>query len=98
MLTETATLAMPPTATWFRGRDTIAAFLRRTALDGTRSWRLEPTTASGQQAMVAYLRDASGFFLPYGVTVLTLSADGIAEINTFRDPSAPHRFGLPNRI
>jgi RNA polymerase sigma-70 factor (ECF subfamily) len=98
MLAETATLAMPPTATWFRGRDTIATFLRRTALDGTRSWRLEPTTANGQPATVAYLRDASGAFLAYGVTVLTLGADGIAEINTFRDPSAPERFGLPNQL
>ena len=98
MLTETATLAMPPTPTWFRGRDTIATFLRRTALDGTRSWRLEPTTANGQPAMLAYLRDASGAFLPYGVTVLTLDAGGIAEIHTFRDASAPERFGLPNRL
>jgi RNA polymerase sigma-70 factor, ECF subfamily len=98
MLTETATLAMPPTATWFRGRDTVATFLRHTALDGTRSWRLEPTTANGQPAMIAYLRDASGAYVPYGVTVLTLAADGIAEINTFRDPSAAERFGLPNRL
>jgi RNA polymerase sigma-70 factor (ECF subfamily) len=89
---------MPPTATWFRGRDTVAAFLRRTALDGTRSWRLEPTTANGQPAMVAYLRDTSGAFLPYGVTVLTLGAGGIAEINTFRDSSAAERFGLPNQL
>src|SRR5205085_4618509 len=40
MLTETAALAMPPTATWFRGRDTIGTFLRANPLDGTRSWRL----------------------------------------------------------
>jgi RNA polymerase sigma-70 factor (ECF subfamily) len=98
MLTETATLAMPPTTTWLRGRDTIATFLRRTALDGTRSWRLLPTTANAQPAMVAYLRDVSGRYLPYGVTVLTLSAAGIAEINSFRDPSAPGQFGLPNQL
>jgi RNA polymerase sigma-70 factor, ECF subfamily len=98
MLTETASLAMPPTATWLRGRDTIATFLGRTALDGTRSWRMLPTTANGQPAMAAYLRDASGHYVPYGVTVLTLAADGIAEVNTFRDPSAPERFGLPNRL
>jgi RNA polymerase sigma-70 factor (ECF subfamily) len=98
MLTETASLAMPPTATWLRGRDTIATFLRRTALDGTRSWRMLPTSANGQPAMVAYLRNASGQYLPYGVTVLTLSADGITEVNNFRDPSAPERFGMPLQI
>jgi RNA polymerase sigma-70 factor (ECF subfamily) len=98
MLTETATLAMPPTATWFRGRDTIAAFLRRTALDGTRSWRMLPTSANGQPAVAAYVRDAAGRYLAYGVTVLTLAAGGIAEINAFRDPSALARFGLPDRL
>jgi RNA polymerase sigma-70 factor, ECF subfamily len=98
LLTDTAILAMPPTATWLRGRESIATFLRRTALDGTRSWRLEPTTASGQLAMVAYLRDASGVYRPYGVTVLTLGGASIAEINTFRDPSAAARFGLPSQL
>jgi RNA polymerase sigma-70 factor, ECF subfamily len=98
LLTESAILAMPPTATWFRGRDTIITFLRRTALDGTRVWRLLPTTANGQTAMVAYLRDASGAYLPYGITVLTLGEHAVAEINTFRDPSVPERFGLPNQI
>jgi RNA polymerase sigma-70 factor (ECF subfamily) len=96
MLTETASLAMPPTPTWLRGRGAIATFLRRTALDGTRSWRLLPTSANGQPAMVAYLRDPAGRYRPYGLTVLTLGEDGIAEINTFRDPSAAERFGLPH--
>jgi RNA polymerase sigma-70 factor, ECF subfamily len=98
MLTETAILAMPPTATWFRGRETIITFLRRTALDGTRSWRLLPTTANGQIALLAYVRDPSGAYLPYGVTVLTLDESRIAEINAFRDPTAPGRFGLPHQL
>ena len=98
MLTETAALAMPPTATWFRGRDVIAAFLRATALDGTRSWRMRPTTANGQPAMGAYLRDTSGAYVPYGLTVLTLDEDRIAEIVNFRDQSAPERFGLSRQV
>ncbi len=98
MLTDAASLAMPPTATWLHGRDAIVTFLRRTALDGTRRWRMLPTGANGQPAVAAYIRDASGRYLPYGVTVLTLTAEGIAEINTFRDASAPERFGLPSRL
>ncbi|HEY2200545.1 MAG TPA: sigma-70 family RNA polymerase sigma factor [Solirubrobacteraceae bacterium] len=98
LLTETAALAMPPTATWFRGRDVIAAFLRATALSGERSWQMMPTTANGQPAMGAYLRDSSGAYMPYGLTVLTLRADSIAEIISFRDPSAPERFGLPRQV
>ena len=64
-------------------------------LDGRRSWRLLPSSANGQPAMGAYLLDSSGVYLPYGVTVLTLRGDRVDEINTFRDPSAPDRFGLP---
>jgi RNA polymerase sigma-70 factor, ECF subfamily len=98
MLTDTAALAMPPTATWFRGRDVIAAFLRGGALDGTRSWQMLPTTANGQPAVGAYLREPSGTYRPYGLTVLTLHEDQIAEMVTFRDPSAPERFGLPAQM
>jgi RNA polymerase sigma-70 factor (ECF subfamily) len=98
LLTDNAALAMPPTATWFRGRDVIATFLRATALDGGRTWRQVPTTANGQLAMGAYLLEPDGSYRPYGLTVLTLSTDGIAEIITFRDPSAPERFGLPQHL
>ena len=34
---------------------------------------------------------------PYGVAVLTLRGDRIEEIDTFRDPAAPDRFGLPRQ-
>jgi RNA polymerase sigma-70 factor, ECF subfamily len=97
MLTDTATLAMPPTAAWLRGRDAIAAFLRAAPLDGSRHWRLVPTSANGQPAMGVYLLDRSGAHLPYGVTLLSLRGASIAEVDIFRDPSAPERFGLPRR-
>jgi RNA polymerase sigma-70 factor (ECF subfamily) len=94
MLTEGATLAMPPTPSWFRGRDAIATGLLVGPLDGTRSWRLLPTSANGQLAMTVHQIDASGTSVPYGLTVLTLRGDGIDQIHTFRDLSAPARFGV----
>ncbi len=97
MLTEGATLAMPPTASWWRGRDAVIAGLAGGPLDGTRSWRLVPTSANGQLAMGAYRLDGAGVFVPYGVKVLTLRGERIDEITSFRDPSAPERFGLPAR-
>jgi RNA polymerase sigma-70 factor (ECF subfamily) len=96
MLTETATLAMPPTAGWLRGRDAIAVFLRAAAFHGTPGWRLLASSANGQPAMGIYLLDGSTY-RPYGVTVLTLQGDRIEEIDTFFDPSAPERFGLPRQ-
>lgn len=95
MLTEDATLAMPPTASWLRGRDAIGTGLLAGPLAGERRWRLLPTSANAQVAMGVYVLDPAGVFGPYGVTVLSLRDDLVAEITTFRDPSAPARFGLP---
>jgi RNA polymerase sigma-70 factor (ECF subfamily) len=89
MLTDGATIAMPPTATWYRGRDAVAAFLAERPLDGSLTWRLTPTRASGQLAFVASLRDrATGSFLPHHLAVLTLRGTRIDEITTFLDPVA----------
>ena len=95
MLTDGAALAMPPTPTWFRGRETVAAFLQAHPFDGPPKWRLLPTAANGQPAMGVYRRGSTGLFIPYGLTVLTLEHDRIDEITTFRNPSAPETFGLP---
>jgi RNA polymerase sigma-70 factor (ECF subfamily) len=97
MLTDTATLAMPPIPSWYRGRDAIEIVLRRFVFDGTRSWRMLATSANGQLAVGAYERDRSGVYAPHGVTVLTLSGDLIDGITHFRDPSMNRWFGLPAR-
>jgi RNA polymerase sigma-70 factor, ECF subfamily len=99
MLAETAILAMPPTASWYSGRDAVIALLRRGPLGGASSWQLVPTSANGQVAMGAYVRSGdSGAYMPYGVTVLRLAGELIEEIDTFRDPSALVRFGLPAHL
>jgi RNA polymerase sigma-70 factor (ECF subfamily) len=95
LLTESATVAMPPTASWFRGRDAAAAGLRAGPLDGRHRWRLLPTTANGQPATGAYLLDRAGIYQPHGVVVLTLRGERIQEINAFHVASAVERFGLP---
>jgi RNA polymerase sigma-70 factor (ECF subfamily) len=90
MLTEGATLAMPPTASWFSGRDAIATGLRAVPLSGGLQWRLKPTRASGQLAARAYLwDDAGGAFVPRHLAVLTLRGALIDEIDAFIDPSVP---------
>jgi RNA polymerase sigma-70 factor (ECF subfamily) len=95
MLTEGATLAMPPIGTWYRGRDTIETIFRRFVFDGARSWRVVPTIANGQLAVGTYERDAWGVYAGHGVTVLTLDGDLIDEITHFRDPSMLKPFDLP---
>jgi RNA polymerase sigma-70 factor (ECF subfamily) len=97
MLTESATATMPPTPSWFRGRDAFATSLRVGVLDGRKSWLMLPTSANGQLAMGAYLLDSSGVYLPNHLAVLTLSGDRIGQLDAFHDTTAPERFGLPAR-
>jgi RNA polymerase sigma-70 factor (ECF subfamily) len=90
MLTDSATLAMPPTATWFRGRDAVTAGLRAFPLHGALTWRLTPTRANGQLAALAHVRDAKADrFAAHHTAVLTLRGGLIAEINAFHHPPAP---------
>jgi RNA polymerase sigma-70 factor (ECF subfamily) len=95
MLTDTATLAMPPIPSWYRGREAIERVLRDVVFDGTRSWRMVPTAANAQIAVRAYELDGSGVYAPHGVTVLTFRNGLIDEISHFRTPSMVERFGLP---
>ena len=88
MLTDGATLAMPPTAAWFRGRDAVVAALGGVPLSGGLRWRLTPTRASGQLAARADLwDDVGGVFVPRHLAGLTLRGALIDEIDAFIDPS-----------
>jgi RNA polymerase sigma-70 factor (ECF subfamily) len=95
MLTDTATLAMPPIPSWYRGREAIGSIFRSAVFNDARSWRMVPTTANGQLAVGAYERDGSGVYAPHGVTVLRLRDALIDEISHFRTPAMIERFGLP---
>ncbi len=93
MLTESATLAMPPVASWFRGRDAVVALLRARPLHGGLQWRLTPAHANGQLAAMAYVWDGvGGSFVPHHIAVLTLRGALIDEINAFHDPAAAAPF------
>jgi RNA polymerase sigma-70 factor (ECF subfamily) len=96
MLTADATLSMPPTPSWYRGPDDIAACLRAGPLAGTMRWKLIPVRANAQLAMGSYrVNAATDALAPHGVTVLTLDGARIAAITAFHDAEAPGRFGLP---
>jgi RNA polymerase sigma-70 factor, ECF subfamily len=57
MLTDDATIVMPPTPTWYSGREAIAAFYAGKALSGVQGWRHMPTRANGQPAVGCYSWD-----------------------------------------
>jgi RNA polymerase sigma-70 factor, ECF subfamily len=99
MLTEDATMAMPPLPTWYLGREAVAAFLRGWPLAGELRSRLVPVRANGQLAFGHYVWDAQkGSFVPHGINVLTLRGARIEGITTFLTPGALATFGLPDVI
>jgi RNA polymerase sigma-70 factor (ECF subfamily) len=96
MLTDDATISMPPQSTWYRGRDVIAAFLARRPMSGRPRWITVPTRANGQLAFGHYKVDVEdGAVTPHGVTVVTLRDARIEAITAFLIPELVERFGLP---
>ena len=106
MLTESATLTMPPMPTWFRGRDAVVVFLTEWAFsgrvygaEGARRVRVLPTRANGQPAFGTYSWDAErGSHLPTVLQVLTLHGTRIEEVTGFVTPEVFRRFGLPDEL
>jgi RNA polymerase sigma-70 factor, ECF subfamily len=99
MLTQQATIAMPPQPTWYRGRDAVAAFLRAVALAPGMRWRLVPVTANGQLAFGEYRWDeTTKRFAGRAVMVLTIADALIADITAFGRPELFPHFGLPDRL
>jgi RNA polymerase sigma-70 factor (ECF subfamily) len=80
-------LEMPPTPTWFTGREAVIGFLATRILRVKGPWRMVPTSANGQPAVVVYARGADGRYEPHGVEVLTLIGRRISRIVAFNDPS-----------
>ncbi|MGW4526812.1 RNA polymerase subunit sigma-70 [Amycolatopsis sp. NPDC004378] len=77
-------LEMPPIPTWFTGRDAVVGFLSRRVLRPG-AWRLTPTRANGQPALLEYAATGDGRFEAHGVQVLTVLGDRIARITAFND-------------
>jgi RNA polymerase sigma-70 factor, ECF subfamily len=99
MLTDDAVLAMPPWATWFRGRDAVADFLGRAPLTPERRWKLVPAHANGQVTLACYWTIESRPMAAEGLIVLTLTEDGrLSELNSFRDANLFPAFGLPRAM
>ena len=103
LLKADATLAMPPSASWYQGRDAIRTFVAATIFadggmfpgEAVRRWRLLPTHANGTPAFAVYQRDEKGGYLPFGLIALTIAGDRLAQIISFIDPSLPPLFGFP---
>jgi RNA polymerase sigma-70 factor, ECF subfamily len=97
MLTEDATFAMPPLASWYQGREAIRQWAIGWPLSGTWRWRALPTQANGQIALgfYAYNEDERGY-RPFALNVLTLRGAQVSDVTAFiarsAEPKAPEVF------
>src|SRR5262249_10427587 len=99
LLAEDVLLSMPPLASWFRGRESLAIFLAGWPLKRSAPRRLVPAWANGQPAFGAYVWDAEREVLhAHDIIVLALDGARIAELTAFLSAEHFARFGLPEEI
>jgi RNA polymerase sigma-70 factor (ECF subfamily) len=98
LLAEDAVFSLPPWASWWRGRETIASFAR-TAVELCPEVRTMPIRANGQAAVADYALDAeTGRYLASAIDVFTFEGPLISEITAFVTPEIFARFGLPAEL
>jgi RNA polymerase sigma-70 factor, ECF subfamily len=97
LLRSDAALVMPPTLTWFAGRDAIEVFVREHVFgeSGT-GWRLLPTAANRQPAFGLYWREpGDAAYRSFAIGVLRVDGDAIGEIDLFVESELFPVFALP---
>jgi RNA polymerase sigma-70 factor (ECF subfamily) len=94
LLREDARMTMPPTPSWYDGREAIGAFLSRFFAGLGRGSRLLATRANRQPALAVYIRDGE-HHRPLALQVLTIERNRIAAITGFTDPALFPFFALP---
>jgi RNA polymerase sigma-70 factor (ECF subfamily) len=94
LLTDDATWSMPPTPTWYRGRQAVTAFLADGPMRAR--WQHRTTVANGQPAVGCYLWNGDRHeYVAQVLDVLSLRGDRIAAVTAFIDGRLFTRFGLP---
>jgi RNA polymerase sigma-70 factor, ECF subfamily len=112
LLTADVTWSMPPLASWYRGHEHVAAFLRGSVFP--ERWRHVTTHANGQLAVAGYLFDAHrSSFVAGALDVLDLRGGRVAAVTGFLTTAALtfeerelhgaarglfERFGLPEEL
>jgi RNA polymerase sigma-70 factor, ECF subfamily len=97
MLAEDATFAMPPLASWYRGREGIAIWAASSPMSGDWRWRTIFTRANGQLALGFYAwNEEEQAYRAFALNVLTLRGDRISDVTAFiarsAEPRAPEAF------
>ncbi len=86
LVTEEVLLEMPPVPLWYRGRGDYGSFMARVFTLRGNDWRAEATSANGQPALAAYVREDDGYRL-HSIQVFTVTGAGISRTTVFAAPA-----------
>lgn len=98
LLQEDAWFTMPPIPGWCQGRDAIATLLRTYVFTASTQgqWHLHPTHANASPAFGLYMWHAeTGVYRLFGLLVLSVVGEQIANTVVFLDLSCLSSFALP---
>ncbi len=95
LLSEDATLRMPPQPSMTGGLRIARFFLETVAHGDLTRIRHRPTWANGRPAVTIEVRAEDGSWIPHGISVLEIDEGEIAGIDAFLDPTLVPRFGVP---
>jgi RNA polymerase sigma-70 factor (ECF subfamily) len=98
LVSDDITWAMPPTPTWYRGREEIRRFIE--VGPNSVRWRHRFTRANGQLAVAGYIWDEEReVYEGFVIDVVTLREDGlVGSVDAFIDSAWLRRFGLPEEL
>jgi RNA polymerase sigma-70 factor, ECF subfamily len=95
LLSEDATLRMPPQPSLGGGLEIARFFLETVARGDLTRIRHRPTWANGRPAVTIEVRAEDGIWIPHGISVLEIEEGQIVGIDAFLDPTLLPRFGVP---
>ena len=97
---EEATLAMPPSPSWYVGREAIGALVATMVFagDARGRFRLLPTRANGLPAFGVYQQREDGVYAPLAISLVSIADGLIAASISFFDPDLFPPFGLPREL
>ena len=97
LLTDKVVFTMPPSPTWFSGREAVRVHAQSMFSQRKyRHWRLQPTQANNQIAFACYRRDETdGLYYAHALQVLTFDDAQITDLHMFLIPPIFPYFGLP---
>lgn len=107
LLRKDAILNMPPSPSWYAGRESIGKFAGNTVFAdngmmfpgvAVGRWKLLPVQVNGGLGAAVYQRMENGEYHPFGIHVLNCIKGQITKVSCFIDPTMPTQFNLPKKL